>query len=127
MQEAGLSLPAYLIPMLIAAIMRNVVDGTSNKTPINEISIVGNVCLSLFLSMALMSMKLWQLADLALPLITILLMSLTMLLSTLWEEIMMQQLWQQDIADSEWEQLQMQLQTWRHSHLLTDSQRKHFS
>ncbi|EHO18435.1 sodium/glutamate symporter [Fusobacterium necrophorum subsp. funduliforme 1_1_36S] len=72
-KEAGLSLPAYLIPMLIAAIMRNVVDGTSNKTPINEISIVGNVCLSLFLSMALMSMKLWQLADLALPLITILL------------------------------------------------------
>ncbi|MDK4497231.1 sodium/glutamate symporter [Fusobacterium necrophorum] len=72
-KEAGLSLPAYMIPMLIAAIMRNVVDGTSNKTPINEISIVGNVCLSLFLSMALMSMKLWQLADLALPLITILL------------------------------------------------------
>ncbi|WP_022819107.1 sodium/glutamate symporter [Fusobacterium russii] len=71
-KNAGLSLPAYLIPMLIAAIMRNIIDGTSKKTPVNEISIVGNVCLSLFLSMALMSMKLWQLADLALPLITIL-------------------------------------------------------
>lgn len=72
-KEAGLTLPAYLIPMVIAAILRNVVDGTSSKTPINEITIIGNVCLSLFLSMALMSMKLWQLADLALPLITILL------------------------------------------------------
>ncbi|MBQ3437721.1 MAG: sodium/glutamate symporter [Fusobacterium sp.] len=72
-KNAGLSLPAYLIPMLIAAILRNVIDGTANKTPINEISIIGNVCLSLFLSMALMSMKLWQLADLALPLISILL------------------------------------------------------
>lgn len=72
-KDLGLSLPAYLIPMLLAAIMRNVVDGTSSKTPINEISIIGNVCLSLFLSMALMSMKLWELADLALPLITILL------------------------------------------------------
>lgn len=71
-KSAGLSLPAYLIPMLIAAIMRNIIDGSSKKTPVNEISIVGNVCLSLFLSMALMSMKLWQLADLALPLITIL-------------------------------------------------------
>lgn len=72
-KSAGLSLPAYLIPMLIAAILRNVIDGTSKKTPINEISIIGNVCLSLFLSMALMTMKLWELADLALPLITILL------------------------------------------------------
>lgn len=71
--KMGLSLPAYLIPMLTAAIMRNIIDGSSQKTPINEISIVGNVCLSLFLSMALMSMKLWELADLALPLITILL------------------------------------------------------
>lgn len=41
--------------MLIAAILRNVIDGTAVKTPINEISIIGNVCLSLFLSMALMS------------------------------------------------------------------------
>ncbi len=71
-KEAGLSLPAYLIPMLLAAITRNIIDSTGNKTPINEISIIGNICLSLFLSMALMSMKLWQLADLALPLITIL-------------------------------------------------------
>lgn len=68
-----LTLPAYLLPMLIAAIMRNIVDGTENKTPIGEIGIIGNVCLSLFLSMALMSMKLWQLVDLAIPLITILL------------------------------------------------------
>ncbi|MCI7224304.1 sodium/glutamate symporter, partial [Fusobacterium sp.] len=55
------------------AIMRNIIDGTSKKTPINEISIIGNVCLSLFLSMALMTMKLWELADLALPLVSILL------------------------------------------------------
>lgn len=72
-KEAGLSLPAYLIPMLLAAITRNIVDGTGSETPIHEISIIGNICLSLFLSMALMSMKLWQLADLAVPLISILL------------------------------------------------------
>jgi len=72
-KKAGLSLPAYLIPMLIAAIMRNVVDSTSSKTPIDEIGIIGSVCLSFFLAIALMSMKLWELADLAIPLIVILL------------------------------------------------------
>ncbi len=69
---AGITLPAYLMPMFVAAIMRNVVDGRG-KTPVDEISIVGNICLSLFLAMAMMTMKLWQLADLALPLMTILL------------------------------------------------------
>ena len=72
-KKAGLSLPAYLIPMLIAAIMRNVVDKTENKTPIDEIGIIGSVCLSFFLAIALMSMKLWELADLAVPLVVILL------------------------------------------------------
>jgi len=72
-KKAGLSLPAYLIPMLIAAIMRNVVDKTEGKTPIDEIGIIGSVCLSFFLAIALMSMKLWELADLAIPLIVILL------------------------------------------------------
>jgi len=72
-KKAGLSLPAYLIPMLIAAIMRNVVDKTESKTPIDEIGIIGSVCLSFFLAIALMSMKLWELADLAIPLVVILL------------------------------------------------------
>ena len=72
-KKAGLSLPAYLIPMLLAAIMRNIVDATPNKTPIDEIGIIGSVCLSFFLAIALMSMKLWELADLAIPLIVILL------------------------------------------------------
>ena len=72
-KKAGLSLPAYLIPMLIAAIMRNIMDATPDKTPIDEIGIIGSVCLSFFLAIALMSMKLWDLADLAIPLIVILL------------------------------------------------------
>lgn len=36
------------------------------------VSVLGNVSLSLFLAMALMSLKLWELADLALPMIVIL-------------------------------------------------------
>ena len=36
------------------------------------VSVLGNVCLSLFLAMALMSLKLWELASLALPMLAIL-------------------------------------------------------
>jgi ESS family glutamate:Na+ symporter len=36
------------------------------------VSVLGNVCLSLFLAMALMSLKLWELASLALPMMAIL-------------------------------------------------------
>lgn len=60
-------------PMVIAAIIRNIADAQKKTLPMKEISIIGSISLSLFLSMALMSMKLWELAALALPLIVILL------------------------------------------------------
>ncbi len=70
----GLTLPAYIGAMLVAAILRNVDDATQwfglSTRFINQF---GAVCLSLFLVLALMTLKLWELAALALPLITILL------------------------------------------------------
>ena len=69
----GIKFPAYLMGMVVAAIIRNILDFNQKQLPFNEIGIVGNISLSLFLSMALMSMKLWQLIDLAIPLIIILL------------------------------------------------------
>ena len=69
----GIKFPAYLMGMVVAAIIRNILDFNQKQLPFTEISIVGNISLSLFLSMALMSMKLWQLIDLAVPLIVILL------------------------------------------------------
>ncbi|WP_427170941.1 sodium/glutamate symporter [Fusobacterium nucleatum] len=71
--KQGIKFPAYLMGMVVAAIIRNILDFNQKQLPFNEIGIVGNISLSLFLSMALMSMKLWQLIDLAVPLIVILL------------------------------------------------------
>ena len=71
--KAGIKFPAYLMGMVVAAIIRNILDFNHKQLPFNEIGIVGNISLSLFFSMALMSMKLWQLIDLAVPLIVILL------------------------------------------------------
>lgn len=69
----GITLPAYIGSMLVASVIRNVDD----KTKIlgisqRRIDDLGNVALSLFLVMALMTLELWKLAGLALPLIAIL-------------------------------------------------------
>lgn len=72
-KHMGIILPAYIGPMLIAAIIRNIIDSTNKDIPLHTINIVGNISLQLFLAMALMSMRLWELAALAIPLIVILL------------------------------------------------------
>ena len=60
--------PIYIGPMIIAAIIRNISDNVKAlNAPIKEISILEDVALSLFLAMALMTLRLWELIDLALP------------------------------------------------------------
>lgn len=69
----GLTLPSYIGAMLSGAIIRNISDSKKLfDVPMTEIDIVGRISLSLFLSMALMGLKLWQLSDLALPLFVML-------------------------------------------------------
>ncbi len=70
----GLTLPAYIGAMLVAAAIRNLDDRTRwIGLPHRVIDDIGIVSLSLFLVVALMTLKLWELAGLALPLISILL------------------------------------------------------
>ena len=59
--------------MLAAAAIRNIWDVQNKELPMVEIDALGGLSLNLFLSMAMMSLKLWQLAALALPMIVILL------------------------------------------------------
>ena len=59
--------------MLAAAAIRNIWDVQHKELPMVEIDALGGLSLNLFLSMAMMSLKLWQLAALALPMIVILL------------------------------------------------------
>lgn len=66
-------LPAYIGPMLLGILARYISDKGSNFVPVEEVEIVGNVGLNFFLGMALMTLKLWELADLAIPLIILLL------------------------------------------------------
>ena len=68
-----LTVPTYIGAMLAAAAIRNIWDVQHKELPMVEIDALGGLSLNLFLSMAMMSLKLWQLAALALPMIVILL------------------------------------------------------
>jgi ESS family glutamate:Na+ symporter len=69
----GLTLPAYIGAMLVAAAIRNLDDRTRwLGLPYRIIDDIGIVSLSLFLVVALMTLKLWELAGLVLPLVVIL-------------------------------------------------------
>lgn len=66
----GITLPAYVGAMLVGALVRNLDDATGwIKLPTATTDLIGNVCLALFLSVALMNLRLWELAGLALPLL----------------------------------------------------------
>ena len=65
----GLTLPAYIGAMLVGAAVRNIDDVTGwIGLPLRTIDLIGNICLALFLAVALMNLKLWELAGMALPL-----------------------------------------------------------
>lgn len=69
----GLVAGSLIGAMIVAAIMRNIGEYTGKiDIRIGEINDLGGICLSLFLGIAMITLKLWQLADLALPMIILL-------------------------------------------------------
>ena len=70
LKMVGITFPSYVGGMVMGVVLRNVSTYTGKfETPLPEIDCLGNISLSLFVSMALMSLKLWQLIDLAVPMI----------------------------------------------------------
>ena len=65
----GMTFPIYIGAMIAAACMRNIGEYSGKFTIyMGEINDIGGISLSLFLGIAMITLKLWQLADLALPL-----------------------------------------------------------
>ena len=71
-QDIGITFPSYIGAMLAAAIIRNICDFLIVNIEEKEIEAWGSISLSYFLTMALMGLKLWELLDLALPLVVML-------------------------------------------------------
>lgn len=71
--KTGLTFPIYIGAMLAAALMRNICEYTGIATiHMGEINDLGGISLSLFLGMAMITLRLWELAALALPLVILL-------------------------------------------------------
>ena len=95
--KTGITFPTYFGALILAAITRNTIGFVSYKEDDGEnqssgkwvkaeklldmerIISVGNICLSMFLGMAMISLKLWELQSLALPLIVILVSQVLMI------------------------------------------------
>lgn len=68
-----IKVPTYLFALFVGIAVRNIAEFTNlYKVNIRLIDMMGAVSLSLFLSMALMSLRLWELAGLAIPMLVIL-------------------------------------------------------
>lgn len=73
LSKTGMTFPVYIGAMIVAAVMRNYSEFTGNMTiHMGEINDIGGICLNLFLGIAMITLKLWQLASLALPLVVLL-------------------------------------------------------
>ena len=70
MKGADLTLPSYVGAMIMGALIRNLDDQTQwLRIPHALTERMGVVCLSLFLAVALMNLKLWELTSIAAPLL----------------------------------------------------------
>ena len=71
--KTGMTFPIYIGAMIAAALFRNIGEYSGQFTIyMGEINDIGGICLSLFLGIAMITLKLWQLAALALPLVILL-------------------------------------------------------
>lgn len=77
--------PNYLGAMLVGILFRYISDTRNQRqyhefVPTQEVEIIGSVALALFLAQALMTIKLWELADLAIPLVILLIAQTVLML-----------------------------------------------
>jgi ESS family glutamate:Na+ symporter len=82
----GVTLPSYIGAMLVGAVIRNLDDATGwIGLPLVRMDVIGGICLSLFLAVALMDLHLWELAGLAAPLlVNLIVQALLVALFCLW-------------------------------------------
>ncbi|KAB0735853.1 sodium:glutamate symporter, partial [Pseudomonas aeruginosa] len=80
-ERLGLVLPSYVGAMFIAIVLRNLDDRLGwLRIPDHTIGTLGDVCLGIFLTMAMMSLKFWELENLGLPLLGVLFIQVVALL-----------------------------------------------
>jgi ESS family glutamate:Na+ symporter len=80
--QGALTLPSFIWALLVGAVLRNVLSVSGLYQPDDRaIEMIGTISLSLFLAMIITSLKLWELVDLAGPVLIILLAQTVMLIA----------------------------------------------
>ena len=85
-QKKGITLPAYIGAMIVAVLIRNGMNLTLWRDKIEDrtIGLFSEISLALYITMAIDSMKLWELVNLALPLMVILLGQIVLMVIFCW-------------------------------------------
>ena len=81
LEEAGVTLPAFLPCMFVGIVLTNLMDVLRIKTSVSSIGLCSGISLQLFLAMSLMSMQLWTLASAIGP-IAVVLVAQVLLMAT---------------------------------------------
>ncbi|WP_017588231.1 sodium/glutamate symporter [Nocardiopsis ganjiahuensis] len=79
-ETTGFVLPAYVGAMVVAALARNIGDRFGLRLHEGALSLVSSLSLGLFLTMAMMGLRIWDLYALALPLVVLLAVQVLFLL-----------------------------------------------
>jgi ESS family glutamate:Na+ symporter len=81
LKKADITLPSYLGAMVVAIIIRNIGDKTGKYViDSKSIGMIGDITLALFITMAINSLQLWQLINLAIPLLIMMVTQLLLIL-----------------------------------------------
>ena len=73
LSKTGMTFPIYIGAMIAAAVIRNIGEYFGKYTiHMGEINDLGGIMLSFFLGIAMIMLKIWQLAELAMPLLILL-------------------------------------------------------
>ena len=77
----NVNIPIHVMCMLGGIVVRLILDktGRGDEVMYEAFDNIGDICLAIFVSLSIVTMKLWQLIDLALPLITILVLQLVLI------------------------------------------------
>lgn len=84
-EKAGITLPAYIGSMIVAALFRNFGDLTkAYEIDGQALDIISDISLALYITMAINGLKLWELLNLAVPLLIILIGQAVLMLIFCW-------------------------------------------
>jgi ESS family glutamate:Na+ symporter len=83
LKKAGITLPNYLGAMFAAIMIRNIGDSTGWYAVDSKcVGMIGDIALALFITMAINSLQLWQLVNLALPLMVMMAAQMALIVVT---------------------------------------------